>query len=153
MQPRFPHLGLWLITLSLLVPPAFLEWKLAWFVGPLVYAAYAVFGGLVLYAWSERYAQARAGCAVFLLGLAVLFVVPWTSRKAFLQQFAKVEQGMSVAQVKEILKAYRAKEVHPSANVTQLGYQHDRSSARFDADGALVQFENGRVVLKEFLPD
>lgn len=65
---------------------------------------------------------------------------------------SKVEKGMSRAEVESILKDYQPIEQHLSDRVTLLVYRRDPSSPRFDADGALVRFENGRVVSKQFLP-
>jgi hypothetical protein len=152
------------LVLVLLAPPAFVEWQLAWYVAPAVYTVYAALAIALLYfllagtnarlyAWRSWHAQLRVPIAVLLICLVVLQTFTWNSRKAFLREFAKVEIGMSIAEVKEILSMYEASEGRPSATVLQLGYHHDRVSARFDADGALVQFENGRVVLKQFLPD
>lgn len=162
-----PTLHLSLGAALLLVPPAFFELALwtswpAWF-----YGAYAAVTALFLWALSRGTIPTVPGVlGTYTLILAVLWLVPWSSRKVFLQDLARVEPGMSRAQVEEILGGYLhgtgwpanpfwSSNESPSGELEIQGAQVFRHSndGRFNADWAVVHFKEGRVASVEFLYD
>lgn len=145
-----------------------------------VYAAVcsAVFIPLVF--WRFRAAKV-ALYIVFMAWLAVLWAVPWTSRKPFLRDLFSIKPGMTVAQADTIMSPYiREGSVRPvkwaylrpieeragrrlvltdirgrrtdDTPLSQICYRHSNSAA-FNADLGEVYFLRGRVVYVEFLPD
>ena len=51
-------------------------------------------------------ARRRIAAVTFVLALAILYLVPWTSRKPFLRDLHRVEVGMTEAEVDEIMGRY-----------------------------------------------
>lgn len=120
--------------------------------------------------------------ALLILSLAVLYFVPWNSRKPFLRDFEKVRVGMTVSEVEAIMGAYMKEtgwpampqgtssagtltDVRSGITMTTSGsparqleiqnsitYRHSNEAA-FNSDWAVVKFENGKVLSKAFMPD
>lgn len=162
-----PALHLSLGAALVLIPPAFFELALwtpwpAWF-----YGAYAAV--TVLFLWALSRGTTRSVPVVlgsYTLILAVLWLVPWSSRKVFLHDLSRVKPGMSRAQVEEILGGYLhgtgwpanpfwSSNESPSGELEIRGAQVFRHSndGRFNSDWGVVHFEDDRVRSVEFLYD
>ena len=101
------------------------------------------------------------GFAILVTALAVGIWIP-SPRKAFVNDLLSVRPGMTVEQVMGKMAKYRGGDkfdlyVAPNevpANATghwYVGWNND--DGRYDADLGDIEFENGRVVNVEFLPD
>ncbi|HPD48486.1 MAG TPA: hypothetical protein P5279_15695 [Anaerohalosphaeraceae bacterium] len=120
--------------------------------------------------------------ASLIVSLAVLYLVPWNSRKPFLRDFGKVRVGTSVSEVQAIMGKYMKGTgwpapptdnsstgtltdvrsgitlttcVNPAGEIEirdSITYRHSNKAA-FNSDWAVVRFENGKVVSKTFMPD
>jgi hypothetical protein len=133
-----------------------------------IYAAFCVLVGLLLLVGSPKREK------LLLLGLLVVVLfslrfVDWNSRKPFLRDLYRVQEGMSVEQVEEIMGKYMGgaccsakpldlsagegvTETEGMAQPDRLVYRHT-SEGWGDSDWGEVHFENGRVVEIQFLPD
>lgn len=88
---------------------AAIEIWLAFPISASVYAVAAVvwLAALALASISTGFTvRRRIAAATFVLSLAVLYLVPWTSRKPFLRDLHRVEVGMTEAQVDELMGRY-----------------------------------------------
>jgi hypothetical protein len=152
---------------------------------PLPLLVYAVYGGLsvtvLFFLW--RPISLRAAVAVpLVIGLFVMYAVPWTSRKAFVRDLHKIKPGMSVSQADTIMSHYIFGSGWPfcpspasepaSALQVPLGcelaeglprpppppegeqriYRHSDDPA-FDSDWGIVSIQDGHVVRVEFSAD
>ena len=91
------------------------------------------------------------GVIVLTGALLVLHLVPWTSRKVFLAEFGRVENGMSVERVHSILAPVSISPERQT-DLTERGYRHSDAPG-FDSDIGVVRFTDGRVTATQFLPD
>ena len=102
--------------------------------------------GALVYARPSRW---RAGLvAALLVGMGILFFGPGLSRETFARRLAAVRAGMSLAEVREVMRGY-------PENVGAAGhvfYRHSRH-AMYDADVAIVTLDGGVVAQVEFLQD
>ena len=133
---------------------------------PAFVGAYAAFwvlvGALLLHA-----RPLREKILILLLFVAVVFsvrFVDWNSRKPFLRDLYSVKEGMTPAQVEQIMGAYMNGGGRPldgpDTEVDEGGeivtgtvtYRHT-DEGWGDSDWGVVTFEDGRVVEVEFLPD
>jgi len=97
--------------------------------------------------------------AFFLVAILLLQFVDWDSRKPFLRDFYRIEPGMTVQQVDQILDGY-LKYVSPASKLDEHGkilegtvsYQHT-TKGWGDADIGLITVANDRVVKAVFYPD
>jgi len=133
---------------------------------PAFVAAYAAFwvlvGALLL-----QGRPLREKILILLLFVAVVFCVrfvDWNSRKPFLRDLHSVKEGMTPAQVEQIMGAYMngggqsldssGTEVDERGEIVTgtVTYRHT-DEGWGDSDWGVVTFEGGRVVEVEFLPD
>ncbi|MGD9781754.1 MAG: hypothetical protein AB7V14_06320 [Kiritimatiellia bacterium] len=114
--------------------------------------------------------------------LAILYLVPWNTRKPFLRDLEKVQMGMTVDQVEEIMGRYKKGTGWPVMPGTtsptgqladaasgiamatsnslsgelvirdSMTYRHSEKGA-FNSDWGVVRFSNGMVAAKVFMPD
>lgn len=125
-----------------------------------------------------------AGAAVLVLGcLLVCVLVPWSSRKSFLQRLLTIRPGMTESQVRQIMAGYAEGTGWPAATWPSDGTAGRLQAAgrdtairtttgthgnlaledslvfrhsddrRFNSDWGVVAFKDGRVIRVEFLPD
>jgi hypothetical protein len=133
-----------------------------------IYAAFCVLVGLLLLVGSPKREK------LLILGLLVIVLfslrfVDWNSRKPFLRDLYRVQEGMSLEQVEEIMGEYmggaccpaeplglsdgqEAGEAEQMAPPDRLVYRHTNEGWG-DSDWGEVHFENGRVVEVQYLPD
>jgi hypothetical protein len=130
-------------------------------------AAYAAFwvlvGALLLHGRPMRE-------KVLILGLFLVIVfsvrfIEWNSRKPFLKDLYSIQEGMTPAQVEQIMSDYRigGGSPFPDGPETELNEQGEIVTGGItylhtdegwgNSDWGVVIFENGRVVRIEFLPD
>jgi hypothetical protein len=133
-----------------------------------IYAAFCLLIGALLLVGSPR----REKLLILGLLLVVLFsirLVDWNSRKPFLKDFYRVEEGMTVEQVEQIMGGYMGGPCEPTCSPDPSGGQQaietevqtgpDRAVYRHtdegwgNSDWGEVTFEEGRVVEIQFLPD
>ena len=128
-----------------------------------IYAAFWVLvGALLLYG-----SPLRERILILLPFLLVVFsvrFVDWNSRKPFLRDLYSIKEGMTPAQVEQIMGAYMKGGGlpldSPETEVDERGevdtgtvtYRHT-DEGWGDSDWGVVTFENGHVVEIEFLPD
>jgi len=115
------------------------------------------------------------------LGVAVLYFVPWSSRKPFLHDLYSIRRGMTEADVRRIMGKYMegtgwpavygsetpgegtlatsdatyATTVSPKGELAirnSLVFRHS-NSGQFNADFGIVEFKNGKVTQVSFSPD
>jgi hypothetical protein len=128
-------------------------------------AAYAAFwvlvGALLLHGSPLR----RQVLTLSLFAIAVLLVpfINWNSRKPFLRDLYRIEEGMTEAQVQQIMGRYIKDADLPSCLLSEASetpgrslrhcvfYRHTDESWG-NSDWGVVAFENGRVAQTEFLP-
>ena len=123
-------------------------------------AAYAAFwtlvGALLLRGSPTRH-------KLLILGLFVVIVfsvrfVNWTTLKPFLKDFYSIKEGMTPAQVEQIMGSYiigdGKTEINEQGEIVagSITYRHTNEGWG-DSDWGVVTFENSRVVEIEFLPD
>ncbi|NIO72298.1 MAG: hypothetical protein GTN71_25565 [Anaerolineae bacterium] len=106
---------------------------------------------------------------LLILGLFVMVAfsvrfVDWNSRKPFLKDFYRIREGMTPAQVEQIMGDYMigggAPLGSPKTELNERGeivtgtvtYRHT-DEGWGNSDWGVVTFEDGRVVKIEFLPD
>jgi hypothetical protein len=151
---------------------------------PLPLLVYAVYGGLsitVLFSLWRPTSLRAAVAAPLVVGLFVLYAVPWTSRKAFVRDLHRIEPGMSVSRADAIMRHYiigsgwpvcplpgfvpasspqfsLRHEVEegllepPPPKAEQRIYRHSDDPA-FDSDWGIVSIQDDRVVRVEFSAD
>ena len=128
-----------------------------------IYTAFWVlFGALLLYGRPMRQTLLILGLFV-MVAFSVRFA-DWNSRKPFLKDFYSIKEGMTPAQVEQIMGGYMIGGGAPlGSSRTELNgwveivagtvtYRHTNEGWG-DSDWGVVTFENGRVVKTEFLPD
>ena len=128
-----------------------------------IYTAFWVlFGALLLYGRPMRQTLLILGLFV-MVAFSVRFV-DWNSRKPFLKDFYRIREGMTPAQVEQIMGDYMigggAPLGSPKTDLNERGeivtgtvtYRHT-DEGWGNSDWGVVTFENGRVVQTEFLPD
>lgn len=90
--------------------------------------------------------------------LAVLHLVPWNSRKPFLQRLGQIAIGMSPAEVEAIMAGYLRRTNWeafdgPVRVRDAMVFRHS-DAPEFNSDWGVVRFDAAaRVVAVEFLPD
>ena len=129
-----------------------------------VYAAFWVLvGALLLHGRPTR--EKGLMLALFLVVVASVRFIDWNSRKPFLKDFYRIKEGMTPAQVEQIMSDYMEgggrplvpgrKDVFNERGEVVTGtitYRHTNEGWG-DSDWGVVTFENSRVVQIEFLPD
>jgi len=105
---------------------------------------------------------------VFVAQITAIRFVNWNSRKPFLKNFYRIEEGMTPAQVDQIMSGYmKGHYGGPPLSLTDIRYEFNDQGeivtgwATYrhteegwgDSDWGRVTFENGRVVRTEFLSD
>jgi len=130
-----------------------------------LYAAFwALVGALLLYDRSLYGKLIVLALLVFVLW-GVRFV-DWTSRKPFLRDFYRIQEGMTPAQVDRIMEGYiRETGGGPPGSESQYGYNErgeivsgwvtyrHTDKGWGDSDMGVVTLRQGRVTETEFLPD
>ena len=100
---------------------------------------------------------------LLILGLFVVIVfsvrfVNWTTLKPFLKDFYSIKEGMTPAQVEQIMGSYiigdGKTEINEQGEIVagSITYRHTNEGWG-DSDWGVATFEDGRVVEIEFLPD
>jgi hypothetical protein len=133
-----------------------------------IYAAFCVLIGALLLVGSPRREKLLILGLLFVALFSIRFV-NWNSRKPFLKDFYRVQEGMTVEQVEQIMGSYMGGICQPSHPLglpdeeltieTEEMAQPDRAVYRHtdegwgNSDWGEVHFEQGRVVKIEFLPD
>ena len=133
-------------------------------------AAYAAFwvlvGALLLHGSPRR----RKVLILGLFAMAILSVpfINWNSRKPFLRDFYRIEEGVTPAQVDEIMDGYmKGHYGGPPLSLTDVRYEFNDQGEIVtgwvtyrhteegwgDSDWGTVTFEDGRVVRIHFSPD
>ena len=128
-----------------------------------IYTAFWVLAGaLLLYGRPIRDKLLILGLFVIVL-FSVRFI-DWNSRKPFLKDFYSIKEGMTAAQVEQIMGDYMKGGGRPlnspQTEINERGeivtgtstYRHTNEGWG-DSDWGVVTFEDGRVVQTEFLPD
>jgi hypothetical protein len=128
-----------------------------------IYTAFWVLvGALLLYGRPMREILLILGLFV-MVPFSIRFI-DWNSRKPFLRDFYRIREGMTPAQVEQIMGDYMkgggAPLGSPKTESNERGeivtgtltYRHT-DEGWGDSDWGVVTFENGRVVQTEFLPD
>jgi len=128
-----------------------------------IYTAFWVLvGALLLYGHPMREKLLILGLLV-MVAFSVRFI-DWNSRKPFLKDFYRIREGMTPAQVEQIMGGYMigggAPLGSPRTELNGWGeivagtvtYRHTNEGWG-DSDWGVVTFENGRVVKIKFLPD
>jgi hypothetical protein len=128
-----------------------------------IYTAFWVLvGALLLYGRPMRETLLILGLFV-MVAFSVRFM-DWNSLKPFLKDFYRIKEGMTPAQVEQIMGDYMkgggAPLGSPKTKFNERGeivtgtvtYRHTNEGWG-DSDWGVVTFENGRVVQIEFLPD
>jgi hypothetical protein len=91
---------------------------------------------------------------LFLAGMAVVSALNWDSRKPFLRDLYRIEPGMTVAQVDQIMAGYLRTPASPGQVNQDNGITYRHTIAGWgDSDWGVVAFQNNRVSHVEFLPD
>ncbi|MCW5553532.1 MAG: hypothetical protein KIS67_15410 [Verrucomicrobiae bacterium] len=130
-----------------------------------------------------RTTQVRLAILAGALLLGCLHLVPWSSRKPFLRDLARVKPGMSIQEVRSIMARYvegtgwpanpfatdgeavlqeagtdrkfstRANDAGEMEIQNSIVFRHNPDDGRFNSDWGVVKFQNSRVVNVSFLPD
>lgn len=123
-----------------------------------IYAAFWVLIGVLLL-YDRPLREKALILAVFLTLVFSLCFIGWNSRKPFLRDFYRIEEGMTHRQVEQIMEGYM-RSVGASAEVDDEGYlvAGNVSYTHTDegwgnSDIGLLTFQGGRVVEIAFLPD
>jgi len=168
-----------------LVVLAFAELGLAAPVAGWLYLAVAgTFAIALLPLGPSRWTLARVSALVPIAAMiATLYFVPWTSRKPFLHDLARVRVGMSEGEVRQIMQGYLegtgwpASPFDSATNSSRLSILGSSSqyatttsatgglvirdslvyrhstNASFNSDWGIVSLSSGKVVRVEFSPD
>ena len=131
-------------------------------------AAYAAFWALVgtLILWRGPDRLRLVVVALFVAAVLSVRLINWNSRKPFLRDFYRIEEGMTPAQVRESMGAYMGGSFegppgsHDDYVYDELGelvtgsvtYRHT-DEGWGNSDWGVVTFEDGHVVQTRFLPD
>jgi hypothetical protein len=133
-----------------------------------IYAAFWVLIGALLLHGSPRRERLLV-LGLFVVVVSSIYFVDWNSRKPFLRDLYRVQEGMTVEQVDQIMGHYMGGTGWPAR---PLGLADEASTAAMDeltlpgrlvyrhtnegwgnSDWGEITFENGRVVEVRFLPD
>lgn len=151
------------------------EWLLAY---PVAWWLYAPLVPLFAIGFLSPVAPSRQPGRILAFALltaltALLYMVPWTSRKPFLRDLGSIRPGMSEAEVRQIMRGYiegtgwpaspasaerenagygQAAAPEPLALPGSLVFRHSTNGA-FNSDWGVVALENGRVTRVRFDPD
>lgn len=155
--------------------------RLYFAVGGIVAAFAAVL--VALHPTRRRVFATAAGLGALGLVFALLYLVPWSSRKPFLRDLGRIEIGMTQGEVEEIMAGYirgTGWPASPAGTRPEAGFLADVSSGAryateptaggelafrdsfvfrhsddgaFNSDWGVVRFHDGRVAAVEFLPD
>ena len=151
---------------------------------PLPVWFYGLSGLLVILPVVIRPSRLAAIVAVALVGFLIAFhLVPWISRKPFLQQLNKVQPGMTEAQVRAIIAGHKEGTGWPAAPWQPVGFAGElqttgssntfrtvtdtnrnlaladslvfrhSDNGRFNSDWGVVEFKDGRGIHVQFMPD
>jgi hypothetical protein len=120
---------------------------------------------------------------IYAVLLVTVWLVPWSPRKPFLRKFDSIKPGMSVEEVRLLMKGYVEGTGWPAnpfatnkesrmvaigtgqtfqTGTSQTGemeiknsvvFRHTIHDGRYNADFGVVTFRNNRVVSTSFLPD
>lgn len=150
----------WILIPSMivLVFSAMLELLLLFPVPAWLYLSTAI--GCTASLWPRTPEQRRPGRLAPMAGLcaaiALLFFVPWSSRKPFVRALDSIRPGMTEAEVRHRMAGYKtgtgwfipgqAEEVAPPGSIV---FRHSDEPA-FNADWGVVTFVAGRVVSVRF---
>ena len=128
-----------------------------------IYTAFWVLvGALLLYGRPMR--ERLLILTLFVMVAFSVRFIDWNSRKPFLKDFYRIKEGMTPAQVEQIMGDYMkgggAPLGSPKTELNEQGeivtgtvtYRHTNEGWG-DSDWGVVTFENGHVVQIEFLPD
>jgi hypothetical protein len=103
--------------------------------------------------------------AAICLVMAVLYVVPWSSRSAFLKRLYSIRPGMTVNEAKAVMVGYIEGTGWPANPLAEsresprefaiqgaIVFRHSDDPA-YNSDWGIVYFREGRVTGVEFSPD
>ncbi len=126
------------------------------------YAAFWVLVGALLLQGSPLRRQALI-LGIFAIAVLVVPFINWNSRKPFLRDLYRIEEGMTEAQVQQIMGGYIKEADLPSCLLSEatetaglslqkcVFYRHTDESWG-NSDWGVVAFENSQVAQTEFLP-
>lgn len=118
---------------------------------PLPSMFYLVYGPLSLLLLFVLVKKASLSAGILCLSLFVLWAVPWSPRKPFVRDLARIEIGMQHSEVADIMAPYRETAAADSLQVT---YQLVEPSVRFDSEFGVIRYDaRGRVAEVMYLPD
>lgn len=126
-------------------------------------------GLVALLAFASRERALRAAGAGLAVLAVLLTLVPWHPRKVFAARLDSIEKGMTVDEVEAIIGGYikghgwaipdelpppeyPEGEARAHATGTMI-YRWNTTSASYNADWGKVEFQDGKVVAVDFLPD
>lgn len=145
-----------------------LEWSVSVYLRfAVVYAAFWA-TVLLLLLWGAPVRQKLTALALLAVALLIIGTINWNSRKPFLRDLYRVKEGMTVAQVDQIMGHYmtgggvypgspgvrldgKLAEVGPGATGT-ISYRHTNEGWG-NSDWGIVAFENGHVIDVSYCPD
>ena len=130
-------------------------------------AIYAGFWTLVgaLFLYNRPMRERLLILSLFLIVIFSIRFVDWNSRKPFLKDLYSIQEGMTPAQVEQIMSDYRIgggspfpdgpeTELNEQGGIVTGGITYLHTDEGWgNSDWGVVIFENGRVVQVEFLPD
>lgn len=165
--------GTTLLTLTAVVSTTFagfVEIVLAAPLGPSYYAvalalcAVGTATAIVADPLAARKTRWIASFATVCLVLLTMHLLPWTSRKPFLQDLSKVQQGMHRTEVESLMAGYLRGTGWPKSPFgppnesaeyeisNSIVFRHS-DHGDFNSDWGVVRFEDDHVVSVEFLAD
>ncbi len=156
----FPAIGLSAL-LELLVAIPLPRWL---YLGAVLFFLSCGLLGIALDPSRRRTIRTTAGLLLVVATLAVLHLVPWSSRKPFLNCLNRIQVGMTQAEVERIMADYMrgtgwpanrladANAVGEFAIANSIVFRHS-NDGDFDSDWGVVSFRDGKVVSVEFMPD
>jgi hypothetical protein len=135
---------------------------------------------LLTFIWNKNKSQrlfTLISTLFYIIILTTLHLIPWSSRKPFLNDLYSINKGMTIQEVNQIMDSYiqntesntttsfantesslinlsSSKSAHQNELTIEnsLVYRHS-NSAKFNADLGVVYFKNNQVISVEFLPD
>ena len=123
-----------------------------------IYAAlWSLVGALLLY--DRTLGEKAAILAIFLALIFSVRFVDWNSRKPFLRNLYRVEEGMSYQQVAEIMGSYpglagAGTEINGEGQVISGNVSYTHTEEKWgNSDIGVITFQDGLVVETKFLPD
>ncbi|MFN8538786.1 MAG: hypothetical protein U0232_15085 [Thermomicrobiales bacterium] len=117
------------------------------------FVALGIVASLPLLHGRRRAIQAAIPLLIVLLALAVQ-PINWDSRKPFLRALNRVEIGMTVEQVDDLMTGYMRTPAQSGTlgNTSTIAFRHT-DAGWGNSDIGLVAFANGRVTSREYPPD